>query len=79
MEHIGLPIILQAVLSALLIVHLKIYDMAGREIAVLINGEKMNAGYYTKMFNGVSLSSGTYFYVVQADGQMISKRMVLVK
>ena len=61
------------------IVHLKIYDMAGREIAVLINGEKMNAGYYTKMFNGVSLSSGTYFYVVQADGQMISKRMVLVK
>ncbi|MBS1493266.1 MAG: T9SS type A sorting domain-containing protein [Bacteroidetes bacterium] len=61
------------------IVHLKIYDIAGREIAVLINGEKMTAGYYTKVFNGIALSSGTYFYVVQTDGQMISKRMVLVK
>lgn len=61
------------------IVHLKIYDIAGREIAVLINGEKMTAGYYTKVFNGVNLSSGTYFYVVQTDGQMISKRMMLIK
>lgn len=61
------------------VVNLKIYDIAGREIAVLINGEKMTAGYYTKMFNAVSLSSGTYFYVVQSGAEIISKRMIFVK
>ena len=42
------------------IVSLKVYDMLGREVAVLADGMK-EAGYYTATFNGSRLSSGIYF------------------
>ena len=59
-------------------VNIKIFDMLGREIATLVNGFK-EAGYYTMEFNGSYLSSGMYFYRVQAKGFEVVKTMLLTK
>ena len=62
------------------LVSLKIYDIAGRQIANLINNERMNAGIVTQNFNGSSLASGVYFYSLSVDNNLIAtKKMVLVK
>lgn len=59
-------------------VTLKIYDIAGKEVATLVN-TKQNAGRYTVEFNGSNLSSGTYFYKIVAGEFTQVKRMILVK
>jgi hypothetical protein len=41
-------------------VNLKIYDILGREIAMLVNGDKV-AGAYTATFDGSRMASGIYF------------------
>jgi len=63
-------------------VSIKIYDMLGKEAAVLMNNELRTAGYYSVQFNGSSLSSGIYFYAISAEGQQnfsLTRKMVLVK
>ena len=63
-------------------VSLKIFDMSGKEVALLIN-EAMPAGYHTISFNASGLSSGVYFYrmSVDASGKNFTdtKKMMLVK
>jgi hypothetical protein len=59
-------------------VTIKIYDMLGREIKTLVN-EYKNAGSYIVSFNGSELSSGIYFYRIQAGNYVSVKRMVLIK
>jgi photosystem II stability/assembly factor-like uncharacterized protein/pimeloyl-ACP methyl ester carboxylesterase len=59
-------------------VTLKIYDVLGREIATLING-KQNAGYYKASFNASSLSSGVYFYRLQAGSFTETKKLILLR
>lgn len=59
-------------------VSLKIYDISGREVANLINGER-NAGAYDVEFDGSYLASGTYFYRLQAGDFVEVKKMVLLK
>ena len=59
-------------------VSLKIYDLLGREVANLVNGE-VNAGYYLIDFNGSHLASGVYFYRLKAGAFVETKRMVLIK
>jgi hypothetical protein len=46
-------------------VSLKIFDLLGREVAALVNEEK-RAGSYEVTFDGKNLSSGVYFYRLQA-------------
>jgi murein tripeptide amidase MpaA len=64
------------------IVTLKIYDVLGKEVATLVN-EFQKAGSYEKQFsinqNGKSLSSGIYFYKLQAGDFSDVKTMILVK
>jgi hypothetical protein len=60
-------------------VMLKIYDMTGRELSTLVNGELKQAGYYTVDFNGSGFASGLYIYRIQTDKESVSKKMVLVK
>src|SRR4030095_1258976 len=60
------------------LVFLGIYDILGNETAVLIN-QKQIAGKYEVSFNGTNLSSGIYFYHLEADDFVQSKKMVLVK
>jgi len=55
-----------------------VYDIAGREVAKLING-KYEAGYYEIEFDASSLASGIYFYKLTAGKNSDIKRMVLVK
>lgn len=60
------------------LVKLKIYDILGREVATLVN-EKLNPGTYEYEWNGIDLSSGIYFYKLEAENFIQTKRMVLVK
>jgi len=58
---------------------LKVFDILGNEVAILIN-EKKEAGIYSVQFDGSNLSSGVYLYRLKADGIIIdTKRMVLLK
>lgn len=59
-------------------VRLRIFDVAGREVASLVN-EKLEAGYYEYTFNAVNLPSGTYFYSIEVGGFLETKKMVLLK
>ncbi len=59
-------------------VKLKIFDILGREITVLVNGEK-KAGYNNATFNAMNLASGTYFYILSVDGKMFVKKMLLMR
>ncbi len=60
------------------LVKLKIYDMLGREVATLVN-EKLNPGTYEYEWNGINLPSGVYFYKLESENFIETKRMVLVK
>jgi hypothetical protein len=57
-------------------VSLKIYDMLGREVTSLIN-EQMNAGSYEIPFEGIS--TGAYFYKLDASGFSDVKKMLMIK
>jgi len=61
-------------------VSLKIYDILGRELAILVD-EFQNAGLYNYQFtiSNCSLTSGVYFYKLQAGKHFIVKKMVLVR
>ncbi|MCW8996897.1 MAG: T9SS type A sorting domain-containing protein [Psychromonas sp.] len=59
-------------------VNLKIYDVMGREVAVLVNG-KQQAGAYEVKFDAASLASGTYFYKLTAGDFISVKKMALLK
>jgi photosystem II stability/assembly factor-like uncharacterized protein len=60
------------------VVSLKVYDVLGREVATLING-RLAAGTHESIFNASKLSSGVYFYKLQAGDFVQTKKMLLVK
>jgi hypothetical protein len=66
------------------IVTLKVYDVLGREVSTLINGNK-ESGSYSVSFDGKNLSSGIYFYRLEAipnnggNKVTIQKSMMLMK
>jgi hypothetical protein len=59
-------------------VEIKVYDLLGREVAVLVNDFKQ-AGNYEVTLNAQNLSSGIYFYRMTSGNFTDVKRMVLVK
>lgn len=59
-------------------VSLKVYDVLGNEVATLVNEEK-SAGSYEVNFNAAGLSSGIYFYKLQAGSLVETKKMILIK
>lgn len=59
-------------------VTLKVYDMLGREVALLVNSE-MASGQHTVDFNASELSTGTYVYQLTSNGNVLSNKMVLLK
>jgi len=50
----------------------------GNEVATLVNEEK-SAGSYEVDFNASGLSSGMYFYKLQTDNFVETKKMLLLK
>ena len=65
-------------LSDLQEVSLRVYDMAGRQVAILVDGVKQ-AGRHTATFNAGNLASGIYFYRFITNTQVYTKKMTLVK
>ncbi|MFZ4591308.1 MAG: alpha/beta fold hydrolase [Ignavibacteria bacterium] len=59
-------------------VKLTVYDIKGQEIKTLIN-ENLSAGVYQSRFDGISLSSGVYFYTLTVKDFKETKRLLLVK
>lgn len=59
-------------------VKLKIFTIQGKEIRTLIN-QKQGAGEYKIEFDAHELSSGVYFYRLEAGDFVQTKRMVLIK
>ncbi|MCX7833363.1 MAG: T9SS type A sorting domain-containing protein, partial [Ignavibacteria bacterium] len=57
---------------------LKIYDALGREVETLVN-KTLPSGSYEVEWNASKYSSGVYFYRLQADEFMDTKRMLLIK
>ncbi len=60
------------------LVILKIYDLLGREVELLVNEEK-SPGFYEVNFNAANLASGIYLYRIQADNFVVTKKMILLK
>ncbi len=65
-------------ISKLGFVSLKVYDVLGKEVMTLVN-EIKPAGRYKIDFNGSNLSSGMYFYKLEAGNFTETKRMLLIK
>jgi hypothetical protein len=59
-------------------VSLKVYDVLGNEVVTLVN-EKKEAGKYRVNFNASSLSSGVYFYKIQAGSFNQVRKMMLLR
>jgi hypothetical protein len=60
------------------LVTLKIYNILGQELSSLVEGPK-SAGIHQVKFNAAGLSSGVYFYRLEAGGRRYAKKMVLIK
>ena len=59
-------------------VDLKVFDILGREVAVVID-QNMVAGRHEAMFDGSSLSSGVYFYRLTAGENIAVRKFILMK
>ena len=59
-------------------VRLTVYDMLGREIAVLVN-ELKGPGSYDVTWDATDFSSGMYLYRIEAGTKSMTRRMTLVK
>jgi hypothetical protein len=59
-------------------VSLKIFDLLGREVATIVS-EEISAGYYTREWNAANTSSGIYFYRLQADNFVDTKKLILLR
>ncbi|MCC6395776.1 MAG: T9SS type A sorting domain-containing protein, partial [Bacteroidetes bacterium] len=57
-------------------VKLTVFDLLGREVAVLVD-EKKDPGVYDVTFDGTDLSSGMYFYRLQAGAFVQTRRLLL--
>ncbi len=60
------------------VVELKVYDILGRLVATLVNGEQ-TVGVHTVSFDARGLSSGVYFYTMKAGDFTATKSLMLLK
>ena len=59
-------------------VTLKVYDLAGREVATLVN-EKLEPGNYARTFESGKLASGSYYYKLTMGDREATRKMMVVK
>lgn len=59
-------------------VKITVYDLSGKAVSELVN-ERLKAGVYETDFNGSNLSSGTYFYKIETNNFVETRKMVLIK
>lgn len=65
-------------LSAVSVVTLKVFDVLGRDVATLVNGE-LQPGSYRATFDATHFNSGVYFYQLRTQSSVQTGRMVLTK
>ena len=59
-------------------VSVRVYDVMGREVKVLVDGVQ-GAGEYSVVMDATGLSSGVYVYQLRAGGLLLTRKMMLVK
>ncbi len=59
-------------------ISLKVYNILGQEVAILVNGYN-ELGRYSVTFETSKLSAGMYIYVLSTDKLVVGKKMLLVK
>ena len=57
---------------------LVVYNILGQEMEVLVNQE-LQAGSYEYVFDGSNLSSGIYFYHIEAGNYIATRKMLMIK
>jgi hypothetical protein len=55
-----------------------VYDLLGREVAVLVDEQKM-PGTYEVQFDGSRLASGVYFYRLEAGAFVQTRKLTILK
>ncbi|MGN8225642.1 BspA family leucine-rich repeat surface protein [Gracilimonas sp. BCB1] len=60
-------------------VRLEVFDMLGRKVATLVNGERQRAGWHQVNFDASRLASGMYLYRIVAGKYVQTKKMMLIK
>jgi hypothetical protein len=60
------------------VVQLEVFDVLGKKVASLVNS-KQAAGDYSVLFDASNLSSGVYFYRLQAGNFVQTKKMLFIK
>ncbi len=65
-------------------VNLRVFDASGKLVCVLVSGAWETGGVHHVSWNGsddegVSLPSGVYFYRLEVGGEVLTKRMMLLK
>jgi hypothetical protein len=59
-------------------VSVKLYDLLGREVSTIVS-EELPAGNHSRQWNAVNISSGIYFYRLQAGSFTETKKLVLLR
>lgn len=59
-------------------VRLSVVNLLGQKVAVLVDGSKP-AGTYSVKFDAARLSSGIYFYKLEAGSEVVTRKMTLIK
>lgn len=70
--------IISFILNKMSFITLKVYDILGKEVAVLTNGYK-NPGSYNITFEGNNINSGIYFYSLYTPSGILTRKMIMVK
>ncbi|NBC28149.1 MAG: T9SS type A sorting domain-containing protein [Bacteroidetes bacterium] len=59
-------------------VQLSVYSITGEHVATLVN-QNQSPGDYTVSFGAEGLASGSYIYRLAANGQVLTRKMTLIK
>ena len=59
-------------------VKILVYDILGREVKTLVN-ELLKPGRYEALFDGSNLTTGVYYYRMNAGDYSETKKMLLIK
>ena len=59
-------------------VHLTVYNVIGQQVAELVNNEQ-SPGKYSVTFDGNNVTSGIYFYRIEAGSFVQTNKMILMK
>jgi len=59
-------------------VSLKVFAVIGREVATIVS-EELSAGSYSRTWNAANMSSGIYFYRLQAGTFTETKKLILLR